>query len=101
MLIFKRNELKRNIRNITVNGVNNNAKHKFKLGNKKESNINNDQINNINNINNINEENKVNEEKQENMENELENDAEFNEPNINDNNNIEDEDGQQKLKMII
>ena len=36
MLIFKRNELKRNIRNITVNGVNNNAKHKFKSNFKKK-----------------------------------------------------------------
>ena len=38
MLIFKRNELKRNIKNITVNGVNNIAKNKYKLNiNKKEN----------------------------------------------------------------
>ena len=94
MLIFKRNELKRNIRNITVNGVNNSGKNKFKLNNKKENKNNNMNINNE-----INEENKFNEEKGENMENELENDAEFNEPNVNDNinNNLNEEDGQHKL----
>ena len=69
MLIFKRNELKRNIRNITVNGPNINGKNKFKLSNKKENKINNAQIDNMNNNNdiNINEENRFNEEKGEKM----------------------------------
>ena len=75
ILIFKRNELKRNIKNITVNGVNTN-KNKYKLNN-----VNNNKGNNNNEVmENNNEENM-------NLEKELDNDAEFNEPNNIENNN--------------
>jgi len=91
-LLFKRNEVKRNIRNITVNGVNNNqgipVKNKYKITNrnifnnpsaKNKNEIVNNEIDNNNNNNNL--------------EHELEYDAEFNEPDNNENNNI----GQKKL----
>ena len=108
MLIFKRNELKRNIKNITVNGVNNNTNKKYKLNINKNNKENKNEINN-NEVNELNE----NKENNMNMEKELDNEAEFNDLNENniennnennniennniDNNNIIKDEGQQKL----
>ena len=94
MLIFKRNELKRNIKNITVNGINTNnnlVKNKYKL----KVNKNAFKLNNNNNNINMNTNNEINEN---NMENELENEAEFHEPDNNEiNNDMGQNDEQQKL----
>ena len=77
MLIFKRNELQRNIKNLSVNGVNKNKNNIVK--NKPKINKNIARHNNINiNNNDINENN---------MENELENEAEFHECENNDEQN--------------
>ena len=83
MLIFKKNELKRNIKNMSVNGIggiqSNLIKHKYKLN---VNNTKNQYINNNNELNNI----KINDNdnNNENLENELENDAEFHEPENNE-----------------
>ena len=89
-LLFRRNEIKRNIRNITVNGVNNNqgvpVKNKYKITNRNI--FNNPSAKNKNEIVNNEIDNNNN-----NLENELEYEAEFHEPDNNENNNM----GQKKL----
>ena len=78
MLIFKRNELKRNIKNLAINGANSSS-NKNKKTTYFTSNINNKDSNNNNN-------NEINDNNNMNLEKELENDAEFHEPNVNENN---------------
>ena len=92
MLIFKRNELKRNIKEASVYGTNKNSnlvKNKYKL------NMNKNYINNNINMNNNVINNKNNEINDNNLENELENEAEFHElknnENMEINENIENE----------
>ena len=89
-LLFRRNEIKRNIRNITVNGVNSNqgvpVKNKYKITNRNI--FNNPSAKNKNEIVNNEIDNNNN-----NLENELEYEAEFHEPDNNENNNM----GQKKL----
>ncbi len=99
MLIFKRNELKRNIKNLAINGANSSS-NKNKKTTYFTSNINNKDSNNNNN-------NEINDNNNMNLEKELENDAEFHEPNVNENNDndknddinndINNNEGQQKL----
>ena len=97
MLIFKKNELKRNIKNMSVNGMSSNQsnlvkrKYKLNVNNVKNQYIN---INNNNEINNNKMNNNENNDNNENLENELENDAEFHEP---ENNEMIQNDEQPKL----
>jgi hypothetical protein len=89
-LLFRRNEIRRNIRNITVNGVNSNqgipVKNKYKITNRNI--FNNPSSKNKNEIVNNEIDNNNN-----NLEHELEYEAEFHEPDNNENNNV----GQKKL----
>ena len=91
MLIFKRNELKRNIKNISVNGPTSNlVKQKYKINLNKLNIKNNNKIIN-NEMNNKVNNNEINDNH---LENELENDAEFHEP---ENTDMNENDEQPKL----
>ena len=94
-LIFRKNELNRNIQNVMVNGVgsnNNLVKNKYKINNINKSSH---QINKKTNPNNI--EINNNEMNDNNMENELENEAEFNEPEKYENEDIDKKNEKPKL----